>query len=113
MNRFLFICSLNERRSATAEHVARKMGHLADSAGIEACSVRPLTREAIDRAELLICMDERHAQYVLKLRPERSADVRVWHVVDRYDYGQPALIRLLKKRLQGLRDARQSPSTSS
>jgi predicted protein tyrosine phosphatase len=109
-NRFLFICSLNVRRSATAEHVARKLGHLADSAGIESCAVRPLTGEAIDRAQLLICMDQRHVKHVLRLRPERSADVRVWDIKDRYDYGQPALIRLLQSRLRALALVPEAPA---
>lgn len=102
LNRFLFICSLNERRSATAEHVARKLGYLADSAGIESSAVRPLTGEAIDRAQLLICMDEKHVKHVLRLRPERSADIHVWDIADRYAYGQPALIRLLQSRFRSM-----------
>jgi predicted protein tyrosine phosphatase len=111
MNSFLFVCSLNKLRSPTAEHVARKLGYLADSAGIEPSSVRPLTGEAIDRAEIIVCMQQRHVQHVLKLRPERASDIRVWAIPDRYEYGQPALIRRLKKHLLTFTPAQAPPAT--
>lgn len=109
MNDFLFVCSVNRLRSATAEHVARGMGYRADSAGTDLeAAVRPLTAEAIDRAAVIVCMEDRHAKAVLRLRPGRHADVYVWNIPDEYEYGERALVRSLRQRLERFESTRAS-----
>jgi predicted protein tyrosine phosphatase len=99
MNDYLFVCTVNMLRSPTAEHVARMMGHSADSAGTDAIAVRPLTLEAIERAERIVCMDSDHATKVLDLAPHRGPDVDIWHIPDDFDYCQPALVDAIRARL--------------
>jgi len=106
MNDFLFVCTVNFLRSPTAEHVARRMGFSADSAGTSQDSaIRPLTVDAIDRAFKIICMEYEHMDEVLKLCPDRAADIFVWDIPDNFEYCQPELIAAIEQRLkeQGVR----------
>lgn len=99
MNAYLFVCSANMLRSPTAEHVARSMGFSADSAGaVPEWAVRPLTVEAIQRAEHIVCMERSHADAVLKLVPD--CVVQVWNIPDDFDYCSPELVAMIRKRLE-------------
>jgi predicted protein tyrosine phosphatase len=100
---FLFVCSANVARSATAEHLARQGRCLADSAGSDSeVAVRRLTVETIARARRIICMEEEHAQAVLRLAPERAKDITIWNIPDNYHYCEPALMAEIRERLQPL-----------
>jgi predicted protein tyrosine phosphatase len=100
---FLFVCTANVARSATAEHLARQGRCISDSVGSDPqAAVRHLTVETIARARRIICMEEEHAQAVLLLAPERAKDVIVWNIPDDYHYCQPALIAAITPRLQPL-----------
>lgn len=99
-NDYLFVCTANYLRSPTAEHVARMAGYAADSAGIDpGCAVRPLTGDAIDRADKIVCMDWQHAARVHELRPGRTADVQVWNIPDDYNYCADELVAILRSKL--------------
>jgi predicted protein tyrosine phosphatase len=77
------------------------MGYSADSAGaVYDCSpIRHLTREAIDRAKTIVCMERRHANAVLALAPHRGEHIQVWNIPDDFDYCQPELVELISKML--------------
>ena len=93
---FLFVCSANVARSATAEHLARQGRCIADSVGSDpSVAVRRLTVE-------IICMEDEHAQAVLRLAPERAKDIIVWNIPDNYHYCEPALMAEIRSRLQPL-----------
>lgn len=95
-NHFLFVCSVNMLRSPTAEHVARKLGYSADSAGtMQDMAIRPLTVEAINRAEYIICMEMEHSFKVMDLVPDRGSDIFVWHIPDDFEYCDPVLVTML------------------
>lgn len=97
---FLFVCSANVARSATAEHMSRQGHCLADSVGSNpTVAVRRLTVETIARARRIVCMEEEHAQAVLRLAPERAKDIIVWNIPDNYHYCEPALMAEIKSRL--------------
>lgn len=101
MNAYLFVCSANMLRSPTAEHVARSMGFSADSVGaVPEWAVRPLTLEAIQRAEHVVCMEQRHADAVLAMDPTCGPRVQVWNIPDDFDYCAPELVEMLRKRLE-------------
>lgn len=103
MNTYLFVCSGNKMRSPTAEHVARSLGYFADSAGsrLDHDPVRFLTREAIDRARHIICMEQEHAEAVLNLQPHCAGRLQVWDIPDVFDYCDPVLIDTIRQRLEG------------
>jgi predicted protein tyrosine phosphatase len=100
---FLFVCSANVARSATAEHMARAGRCLSDSAGSDPqVAVRRLTVEMIARARRIICMEEEHRQAVLSLAPARDRDITVWNIPDIYYYCEPALMAQISARLNPL-----------
>ena len=101
MNAFLFVCSANMLRSPTAEHVARSMGYSADSAGSvpHYSPIRPLTLEAIERAEKIVCMEPHHAKAVYAVAPHRADDVEVWHIPDDFDYCDAELVKMIQDKL--------------
>lgn len=100
---FLFVCSANVARSATAEHMARQGRCISDSVGSDPIkAVRQLTVETIARARRIICMEDVHAQAVLQLAPMRARDITVWNIPDNYDYCEPALMAEIGSRLAPL-----------
>ena len=106
---YFFVCSANKLRSPTAEHVARRMGYTADSAGaVEQWAIRPLTIAAILRAKRIVCMEQFHLDIVaehVKRELGRPAWLRLqprtecWDIPDDYDYCQPELIKLIELRI--------------
>lgn len=102
---FLFVCSANVARSATAEHLARRGRCISDSVGSHpSVAVRRLTVESIRRARLIVCMEQEHADAVMRLAPERAKDIIVWGIPDDYHYCEPALIAAIGRRLDPLMD---------
>ena len=101
MNHYLFVCSVNMCRSPTAEHVSRLLGYSADSAGtaFHHNPVRPLTVEAIERAEHIVCMEQDHADVVTAMCPDAADRVQVWCIPDNYNYCDGKLIDMIRTRL--------------
>lgn len=100
---FLFVCTANIARSATAEHLARQGRCISDSVGSDPnVAVRRLTVEAIARARRIICMEDEHVQAVLWLAPQRAKDIIVWNIPDIYHYCEPALMAEIRSLLDPL-----------
>lgn len=103
--RVLFICSRNRLRSPTAEAVFNDVpGVEARSAGIARDAVRPVTMEDIRWAELIVCMEDKHAN---RLRADfRQAvahkAIRVLAIPDDYKFMQDELVALLRERVMPL-----------
>ena len=100
MNEFLFVCSQNWQRSPTCEHVARIQKCAADSAGTDLGAVRPLTPEAIARAERLVAMEEVHAKAIARMAPGRVQDIECWNIPDDYSYCADSLVSEIKRLLR-------------
>ena len=101
MNDFLFVCQENRLRSPTCEHVARNFFYAADSAGTADTAIRPLTVDAIERARIVICMEEFHARCVLDLMANRSPfRMEIWHIPDIYDYCDPRLLDIARDKIK-------------
>lgn len=99
-NDFLFVCTVNMLRSPTAEHVARLAGFAADSAGTDPSSVRVLTQAALDKADRVVCMEEKHRMFVLdNFVVPFGVFVECWYVPDDFDYCDPDLVSMLQERL--------------
>ncbi len=99
--RLLFVCSANRWRSPTAESLFR--GHPtveARSAGTENGARVRLTRRHLDWADIVYCMEDRHADRIR----ERFGDlgdkpVVVLDVPDIYRFKDPNLIEVLQLEL--------------
>lgn len=99
--RFLFVCSQNKLRSRTAETLySEHLGIEVDSAGLNHDAVVPLSPEQIERADLILVMEQSHRNKLTKRFREHLSGKRVvvLGIPDEYDYMDPALIELLKAR---------------
>ena len=100
--RFLFVCSQNRLRSPTAEQVfADWPGLEVSSAGTNRDAENPLTNDLIEWADTIFVMERTHLNKVRRFRsalgPRR---VVCLGIPDEYEFMDPALVRLLKARMQ-------------
>jgi predicted protein tyrosine phosphatase len=98
----LFICSRNQLRSPTAEQVfSGWSGIEVASAGLDPAADEPLTPELIEWADLIFVMEKMHRR---KLSGKFRAHLNRQRVIcldipDEYEYMEPALVEILKKRV--------------
>ena len=100
--KLLFICSKNRLRSPTAEAIfAEYKGLEVDSAGLDRGAETSLSSEAIIWADLIFVMEKSH-------RRKLSKNFQTWikhkrvvclDIPDEYDYMEPSLVALLKKKV--------------
>ena len=98
----LFICSQNRWRSLTAERLFD--GHpemTARSAGTEAGARVRVTAGHLGWADVVVVMEKRHAARLHAKFAEalRGKPLLTLRIPDDYDFQDPALVALLKKRL--------------
>jgi predicted protein tyrosine phosphatase len=99
--RLLFVCSQNRLRSPTAETIFTNHPQVeVDSAGLNHDAIVPLTPEQIEWADLILVMERGHSTRLsMKFRKYLSGKrIVVLNIPDNYDYMDPALIQLLKRR---------------
>jgi predicted protein tyrosine phosphatase len=99
--RILFLCSQNKLRSPTAEAVFA--GHPSvevDSAGLNNDAEVPLSEEQVEWADLILVMESTHRNRLNRKFGKSIAGKRVvvLNIPDDYDYMDPPLVDLLKKR---------------
>jgi predicted protein tyrosine phosphatase len=98
----LFICSRNQLRSPTAEKVFSVWpGIEVASAGLDPSAQEPVTPELLLWADLIFVMEKVHRK---KLSAKFGAHLNCQRVIcldilDDYEYMEPALMELLKKRV--------------
>lgn len=102
MKRLLFICSQNRLRSPTAEAVFRDYKGLeVDSAGLDKSAEVTLCSESIEWSDIIFVMEKSHLRKLSSKFQPWLKDKRVvcLDIKDEYDYMEPALIELLKKKV--------------
>ena len=100
--KLLFVCSRNRLRSPTAEAIfSEYQGIEADSAGLDKSSEVPLSHEEIRWADIIFVMEKRHrSKLANKFQPWlKNKRVVCLDIPDNYDYMEPALVALLKKKV--------------
>lgn len=100
MRRILF-CARNRLRSPTAEAVFAEHPNVeVDSAGLNDDAEVPLSPEQIEWADLILVMEKRHrVKLNRKFRRYLGGKrVVVLDIPDDYEYMEPALVELLKRR---------------
>jgi predicted protein tyrosine phosphatase len=98
----LFICSQNKLRSPTAEAIFSEYEGLeVDSAGLDRDAEIPLSSEAIEWADVIFVMEKCHRSKLSKQFQPWLKNKRVicLDIPDEYEYMEPALIELLKKKV--------------
>ena len=98
--KLLFVCTGNVDRSPTAEHLFDKDETvIAKSAGVSVGATVPLTKELMEWADVVFVMEWKHEKAALKIAPSCWKKLEVLGIPDKYYFGQPELISLLKERL--------------
>lgn len=95
----LFVCSRNRWRSPTAEALFRDDPHyVARSAGTENGARIKVTAAHIGWADLIFCMERKHAERLRQRFPEVLAGKRIvtLRIPDDYALHDPALIARLR-----------------
>jgi predicted protein tyrosine phosphatase len=100
--KLLFVCSRNQWRSPTAEALfKRHPRYEARSAGTENGARIKVTAGHIGWADLVFCMERKHADRLQALFPEElpGKHLVVLRIPDNYQFMDPELIELLRTEL--------------
>jgi predicted protein tyrosine phosphatase len=103
MIRALFVCTQNKLRSPTAENIfSNYSGIEADSAGLGNDANVKLSQEQIEWATLIFVMEQSHRKKLSqKFRVHLNGkQIICLGIPDEYEYMQPELISLLKKKVE-------------
>lgn len=100
--RVLFVCTQNRLRSPTAEAIFRDHPgwHVASaSAGTARDAEVPLTRDLLEWADVAVCMEKRHRDWIrAKLRGVLPDDrLPSLGIPDEYGFMDPELVTLLER----------------
>jgi predicted protein tyrosine phosphatase len=102
--KLLFVCGKNRLRSPTAEAVFSEYAELeVDSAGIDRDAEVPVGIESVEWADIIFVMEKTH-QRKLRDKFKSSSALRDKRIIcldipDNYEYMQPELVELLKKKI--------------
>jgi predicted protein tyrosine phosphatase len=102
MTRVLFICSMNRLRSPTAEQIfANYPGVECDSAGLNNDAHNPVTDDLIKWAELIFVMEKTHRTKLSMRFGKHVGNRRVvcLDIPDNYDFMDPELVEILKRKV--------------
>ena len=98
----LFLCNQNRLRSPTAEAVFRESPMLeVKSAGVDKDSSVPVNRKLLVWADIVFVMEKRQRNVIHKKFKDiyRNKRIVCLYIPDDFEYMDPDLIQLLKKRL--------------
>ena len=102
MKKLLFVCGKNRLRSPTSEAVFSEYEGLeAESAGLDREAEMPLSNQAIEWADIIFVMENSHRSKLSKKFQPWLKDKRVicLDIPDEYEYMEPELVELLKKKV--------------
>lgn len=96
--KLLFVCTANVDRSPTGEDIFKgQPGFDVKSAGTsEDYATTPISKELIEWADVIFCMEEHHRSKVLKMSPKVASKIVVLDIPDIYYRGDPELVKLIK-----------------
>src|SRR5262245_48762357 len=97
----LFVCSQNKLRSPTAEAIFADHPQIdVDSAGLNHDAIVPLSPEQVEWADLILVMEKSHRNKLARKFRKHLAGKRVvvLDIPDNYDYMDPVLVGLIKRR---------------
>ncbi|GAX40836.1 hypothetical protein NIES4075_18020 [Tolypothrix sp. NIES-4075] len=102
MKKLLFLCSQNRLRSPTAEAVFSEYEGLeVESAGLDRYAELPVSTEMIEWADIIFVMEKSHRNKLSKNFQPFLKDKKVicLDIPDDFEYMEPVLINLLKKKV--------------
>jgi len=100
MVRIFFVCTANIDRSPTGEDIFKdQAGFEVKSAGTEDWATVPISKELINWADIIFCMEQRHRKKVLEMNPRAGVKTIVLEIPDIYLRGDSELIKLIKAKV--------------
>ncbi len=99
----LFVCTVNQLRSPTAESLfSNHPGLNVKSAGTDPDCPCPLSPELVSWADWIFVMENRHREKIRKKYKKRPSDRQIinLNIPDEYERDQPELIALLEERVR-------------
>ena len=106
--RVLFVCSANLNRSPKAEEILNSKGEdiIAKSVGLHPLAAVPISKEAIEWADIIVLMDEKNEKQKSALfemfsdEKLKQKDIRVLGIPDIYPKEDPELEKVLINKLK-------------
>jgi predicted protein tyrosine phosphatase len=101
-SKVLFVCTANLQRSPTAEELFKDWQGKWEtrSAGTDPVPGRtPITQELVNWADLVICMESEHVEFIKFHFKFPASKLKVLNVEDRYYRNDPELIAELQRRV--------------
>lgn len=99
--RLLFVCSSNLDRSPCAESLFKdSKEHDAKSCGILPHAEIVMSKEGLDWADIVFCMEHEHKQFIFENFLESIGKVRVLGVGNEYSRGDEGLEQVLREKLK-------------
>jgi protein-tyrosine phosphatase len=97
----LFVCTANQQRSPTAEDLFKDdERYEVKSCGTHAMSGTKCDASLMEWADVVICMEYRHKQDLLRRYPDlEDTEFEVLSIPDRFFRGDPELVQILRERL--------------
>ena len=102
--RIVFVCTQNKLRSPTAEALFRDVpGWEVASAGTDRRAETPLTRDLLDWADVAVCMQKRHRDWIRAQFKGALPDTRILTlgIPDDYEFMDADLVLLLQRLVPG------------
>ncbi|MDP3882032.1 MAG: phosphotyrosine protein phosphatase [Nanoarchaeota archaeon] len=99
--KILFVCTANQQRSPTAESLfTNNEEYETKSVGIHPMAEIPISSEAIEWADRIVCMEEEHKEFIEREFPiADKKQLIVLNIPDVYSRDDPDLIMSLKEKL--------------
>ena len=102
MKNLLFICSGGLDRSPCAEALFENSERYdAKSAGIGPLTENPVTKEMIDWADVIFCMESEHQRLLFKKFDNIDKEIVVLGVSNEFCRYDPELEKVLREKLEG------------
>lgn len=101
--RLLFVCTANQQRSPTAEQMYQNDPRFeVRSAGTRAFLGNEVTADALEWADLVVVMEDRHARSIQRAFPREAetADLIVLDIPDVYQFMDLRLQKEIRERLE-------------
>lgn len=109
--RVLFVCSKNQWRSPTAEHIYRNDSRLeVRSAGVKSEAQRRLSEADLNWADVVFAMEREHKQMIIeRFSHLHLPEIEVLDIPDDFQYLQPELLLALHEAVDPALESRIAP----
>ena len=98
--KLLFVCTHNISRSRTGEDLF-KLKHETKSAGTHEYATTPITQQAIDWADKIIVMENKHVVHIMNKFKVKKTIINL-DIPDIYVYMEDELVEIMKNKFNNL-----------